>query len=85
MKIVNVYEAKSQLSRLLSDVEAGQEVVIARAGKPIAKLIAYRTPRKRVLGTERGKIKLTKTFFQADREIADMFLNSTEAARYKQC
>eukprot|EP01030_Chromulinospumella_sphaerica_P020963 gene20963-20889_t len=38
MKQVNVHEAKSQLSQLLADVEAGEEVIIARAGKPVARL-----------------------------------------------
>ena len=38
---VNVYEAKTQLSSLLARVEAGEEVVIARAGRPIARLIGY--------------------------------------------
>lgn len=38
---VNVYEAKTQLSALLARVEAGEEVVIARAGTPIARLVRY--------------------------------------------
>lgn len=40
MKTVNVHEAKTHLSRLLKEVEAGQEVVIARAGRPVARLTA---------------------------------------------
>jgi prevent-host-death family protein len=39
MKTVNVHEAKSQLSRLLKRVEAGEEVIVARAGKPVAKIV----------------------------------------------
>jgi prevent-host-death family protein len=39
MKTVNVHEAKTHLSRLLEEVEAGQEVVIARAGRPVARLM----------------------------------------------
>lgn len=39
MKTVNVHEAKTHLSRLLEQVEAGQEVVIARAGRPVARLV----------------------------------------------
>ena len=49
MLIVNVHEAKTQLSRLLQAVEAGEEVVIARAGQPVAKLVSVvpAVPRRR--------------------------------------
>ena len=40
MKVVNMHEAKTNFSKLLALVEAGDEVVIARAGKPVAKLVA---------------------------------------------
>ena len=56
MKIVNVHEAKTHLSRLLEEVEAGQEVVIARAGRPVARLTALqpaRSPRR--LGALAGR------------------------------
>ena len=49
MKTVNVHEAKTHLSRLLEEVEAGQEVVIARAGRPVARLMplaSQRPPRR---------------------------------------
>lgn len=39
MKTVNVQEAKTQLSRLLEEVRRGGEIIIARAGKPIARLV----------------------------------------------
>jgi len=42
VKQVNIYEAKTQLSRLVEEVEGGEEVVIARAGKPVARLVPYR-------------------------------------------
>lgn len=42
MQIVNIHEAKTHLSRLLEMVERGEEVVIARAGQPVATLAAYR-------------------------------------------
>ena len=49
MLIVNVHEAKTQLSRLLQAVEAGEEVVIARAGQPVVKLVSVvpAVPRRR--------------------------------------
>ena len=42
MTTVNVHEAKTHLSRLLAQVEAGEEIVIARSGKPVARLVAHR-------------------------------------------
>jgi len=47
---VNVHEAKTQLSRLLQRVEAGHEIVIARAGKPVARIVPVREPSKPVFG-----------------------------------
>lgn len=44
--MVNVHEAKTQLSRLLAQVEAGEEIVIGRAGKPVAKLVPYVEPER---------------------------------------
>lgn len=46
MQTVNIHEAKTHLSRLLEAVERGEEVVIARAGQPIATLTAYKPHRK---------------------------------------
>jgi prevent-host-death family protein len=48
MSTVNVHEAKTHLSRLLEAVEAGEEIVIARAGQPVAVLTAYKPPRRRI-------------------------------------
>jgi prevent-host-death family protein len=47
---VNIYEAKTNLSKLVDRVAAGEEIVIAKAGKPKAKLVPYRTARKRQSG-----------------------------------
>ena len=54
MKTVNVHEAKTRLSELLKKVEAGEEIVIARAGKPVARLVPAAKTRKRVLDSTRG-------------------------------
>lgn len=55
MKIVNVREAKTHLSRLLEEVQAGQDVVIARAGRPVARLTALQPARPpRQLGALAG-------------------------------
>jgi prevent-host-death family protein len=56
MAAYNVHEAKSSLSKLLERVEEGEEVVIARHGTPVAKLVPV-IRKKRVLGSMRGLIK----------------------------
>jgi prevent-host-death family protein len=61
MKIVNVHEAKTQLSRLLQGAEAGEEIVIARAGIPVARLVPV-TPGERQPGRLKGKIHLSDDF-----------------------
>jgi len=54
---VNIHEAKTHLSRLVERVEGGEEVVIARAGRPVARLVPIeRRTRPRVLGSLRGQI-----------------------------
>lgn len=58
-KPVNIHEAKTHLSRLVERVEAGEEITLARAGRPVARLVPYaprREPRK--LGIWKGKIQL---------------------------
>lgn len=64
MHIVNIHEAKTQLSRLLEKVENGEEVVIARAGQPIARLSVYREPQRKISppGGMRGEIWIAEDF-----------------------
>jgi prevent-host-death family protein len=71
---VNVHEAKTQLSKLLVRVEDGEEVVIARNGKPVAKLVAD-TPKRNYrsfLGVWKGQFDMSR-FDEADEEIAREF------------
>ena len=63
MHVVNVHQAKTELSRLLARVEAGEDIVIARRGVAVARLIAYRTPIKRRPDVLKGKIVIPDTFF----------------------
>ena len=63
MVTVNVHEAKTHLSRLLARVEAGEDVVIARGGKPVARLVQFQEPGKRQFGSMKGKIELDDSFF----------------------
>jgi antitoxin (DNA-binding transcriptional repressor) of toxin-antitoxin stability system len=70
---VNIHEAKTHLSRLLEAVERGDQVVIARAGKPIATLSAYVPPRGKILppGSLKGTDWLIPDDF--DDPINDLF------------
>lgn len=71
MKQVNVHEAKTHLSRLLEEVAGGTEVVIAKAGRPVAKLVPLRR-RKPRLGMDRGKVWIAPGFDEmSDEEIAE--------------
>ena len=74
-KVVNIHEAKTHLSRLLVEVENGQEVTIARAGRPIARLVPAGPPRKRELGLERGQIWIAPDF---DDPMPDDWLDEWE-------
>lgn len=63
MLTVNVHEAKSQLSKLLEAVEAGQEVTIARGGRPVARLVGLRDkPPPRRLGGLIGQLNIPEAF-----------------------
>lgn len=61
MKMVNVHDAKTQLSRLLEAVEAGEDVVIARAGKPVARLVPVQ-PDARLPGRLAGQVRVGDDF-----------------------
>lgn len=66
MKKVNIYEAKTQLSRLVEEAASGQDVVIARAGRPVARLTRLeKTSRKRRLGVLDGRFKIPDDFNRA--------------------
>lgn len=67
-EIINVHAAKTQLSKLLERAEAGEEIVIGRAGKPVAKLVRYVPDRpRRVFGALKGQI-IVHGDFDADNE-----------------
>ena len=72
--VVNIHEAKTHLSRLVERVEAGEEVVIARAGRPVARLVpfAVRT-RARVPGLWRGRVELAPDFDRPDEDLLNTF------------
>ena len=64
MPVVNVHAAKTRLSRLLAQVEAGKDVVIARRGQPVARLVRCRPRGKRRFGAMKGRIKITDAFLE---------------------
>jgi prevent-host-death family protein len=64
--LVNIYQAKSQLSALLEKAQAGEEIVIARAGKPVARLIPIVATAESRSGVRFGGIKLAKLKLAAD-------------------
>lgn len=72
--IVNTHEAKTQLSRLIERAAAGEEIILGKAGKPMAKLVPYvpeRTPRRP--GALNGKIRLADDFDATPDEVIDSF------------
>ena len=71
---VNIHEAKTHLSRLIERVEGGEEIVIARAGRPVARLVTYRrATRPRVPGRWRDEIVVGADFDTPNEEIARDF------------
>lgn len=60
--VVNVYDAKTQFSQLLNRVEGGEEIVIARNGRPVARLIPLSSRPRRSPGLFRGQIVLGADF-----------------------
>lgn len=72
--VINVYEAKTNLSKLLERVEKGDEIVLGRAGRPIARLVAYRPQSNpRVPGRLAGKIQMSPDFADTPEWLLDMF------------
>ena len=63
MVVVNVSHAKAQLSQLLARAEAGEEIVIARRGKPVARLVACKPRKKRRPGRLKGRVVISDDFF----------------------
>ena len=75
MRIVNIHEAKTHFSKLVDAVTHGAEIVIAMAGKPVAKLVPISKKTRRHFGVLKGKIKIAKDF---DAPLSDEFLDAFE-------
>ncbi|MBI2315437.1 type II toxin-antitoxin system Phd/YefM family antitoxin [Candidatus Daviesbacteria bacterium] len=74
MQIYNIHEAKTNLSKLIEKTSKGEEVIIAKAGKPVAKLSSYKEKLKpRKLGLWKGKVFIPDNFDEEDEEINKLF------------
>lgn len=73
---VNIHEAKTHLSRLLQRVALGEEVVIAKAGTPVAKLVPVKkAPKTRIFGSAKGDFTVPDDFNDPDPDIENLFYN----------
>ena len=77
MEQVNVHHAKTNLSQLLARVESGEEIVIARAGQPIARLVPFAAPKgkRRPMGGDEGLVVVPDDF---DAPLPDDFMKYFE-------
>ncbi len=74
MKSVNIHEAKAHLSRLIQRAAAGEEIIIAKAGTPLVKLVPYvATQEVRKPGCWRGKVQMADDFDELPDDIAAAF------------
>jgi len=73
--MVNIGEAKAHLSELVDRAAAGEEITIARAGKPVVRLIAYQesTLPKRIPGAWKGRVRVSRDFDELPESIAAGF------------
>ena len=80
MQVVNIHDAKTQLSKLLEQVQSGVDVVIAKAGKPIVRMIPY-TPPNHVIaapGGMEGQIWIADDFDAPVDELFDVFASDAK-------
>lgn len=74
MHTVNIHQAKTNLSRLIEKALSGEDVVIAKAGKPVVKLIKFKEKKQwRKPGLWKGKIRVSEDFDDEDEEINKLF------------
>jgi prevent-host-death family protein len=74
MRLHNITDAKSHFSELIAEVQQGEEIVIGKAGQPVAKLIPFSLPKiKRKPGALKGKIKISDDFDELPEDIAAAF------------
>jgi prevent-host-death family protein len=77
MNVTNIHEAKTHFSQLVERVQSGEEIVIGKAGKPVAKLVPFEQPKaktgQRKLGCWKGKVRIADDFDDLPEDIAKAF------------
>lgn len=74
MQLINIHQAKTNLSKLIEKTLNGEDIVIAKAGKPVVKLVTYKEKLKpRKIGLLKGKIFVPDNFNDEDEEINKLF------------
>ena len=74
MQVINIHKAKTNLSKLIEKAQTGEDIIIAKAGKPVAKLSAYKDALKpRKAGLWKGKVWVSDDFDDEDEEINKLF------------
>jgi prevent-host-death family protein len=74
MEVTNISEAKAKLSALIDRVVGGEEIIIGKAGRPVAKIVRYeKSDEPRTPGALRGKISIADDFDELPAEIAEAF------------
>jgi len=74
MEVTNISEAKAKLSALIDRVVGGEEIIIGKAGRPVAKIVRYeRSEEPRAPGALRGKIVIADDFDELPEEVAEAF------------
>lgn len=74
-RTINIHEAKTHLSRLAEEVAAGEEIIVAKAGRPVMRLVPLKTePRRRSFGALKGKVHIADDFdAPLPDELLDLF------------
>jgi prevent-host-death family protein len=81
VKIIDIHEAKKHLSKLLERAAAGEEIVIGKSGKPVARLRPYSAPKpasKRKPGGWKGRVWISPDFDKIDPQIEKLFSGELE-------
>jgi prevent-host-death family protein len=83
---LNLYQAKTQLSKLVERAAAGEEIVIAKAGKPMARLVALESRgRPRNFGALKGQIWMADDFDELPKDILDAFYDGDSGPNEDSC
>ena len=80
MQVINIHQAKTNLSKILANLTEGDEVILGKFGKPIAKIVSYTHLKKaRTPGVLKGKITLSPDFTNESAEINKLFYSISES------